>query len=331
MAPAPLLSLDDAAVAAEGWRRNGKRVVAVSGSFDILHEGHRNLISEARAAGDVLIVLLNSDASVRRYKGPGRPLNGEQTRSSAVAALAGVDAVLLFDDIVPLAAIGRLKPDILANGPDYGADCIEKPLVESYGGRILVTSPRRPENSTSEIARRQGADQNPRAILFDRDGTLIDDPGYLFRPEDVVWKAGATAALNRLQAAGFLLIIITNQSGIGRGMFTADDMERVHHRITGDLAKENIRLAGIYHCPHRPDENCDCRKPGTGLLLQAAGEHQLDLSKSWMIGDKCSDILAGRRTNMRTILIHSQEACIPGPHARAAGLREAAELILKET
>jgi rfaE bifunctional protein nucleotidyltransferase chain/domain len=327
---APILSLDEATRLAARWRGESKKVVAVSGGFDILHAGHRRLLAEARAAGDVLIVLLNSDASVAAYKGPGRPLYDAQSRAAGLAALAEVDAILLFDDLVPLAVIARLKPDIVANGPEYGADCIERPLVESYGGRFLVTSPRGAETATSEIAR-QGIAPNPRAILFDRDGTLIEDVGYISRPEDVRWKDGAAEALKRLGDAGYRLIIVTNQSGIGRGLFTADDMQRVNRRITGDLAEAGVTLAAIYHCPHRPEEGCACRKPGTGLLLQAARENRLDLSKSWMIGDKCSDILAGRMANMLTALVYNSETCMPGPHLRLGTLGEAASQILAQS
>ena len=125
---APILSLDAAAGVAARWRGEGRKIAVVSGSFDILHGGHCNLLTEARASGGALIVLLNSDASVRAYKGPGRPINNAQARAAAVAALPGVDAVLLFDEIVPLRIIATLKPEIVANGPDYGADCIERTL-----------------------------------------------------------------------------------------------------------------------------------------------------------------------------------------------------------
>jgi rfaE bifunctional protein nucleotidyltransferase chain/domain len=328
MVTAPILSLDAAAGLAAGWRGEGRKIVAVSGSFDILHGGHRNLLSEARAAAGALIVLVNSDASVRAYKGPGRPINKQEARVAAVAALPGVDAVLLFEDIVPLRVIATLKPDIVANGPEYGADCIERALVESYGGQILVTSPRSVGNSTSNLARRMGVAPNPRAILLDRDGTLIEDPGYLSRPDGVVWRVGAMEALKRLGAAGYRLIIATNQSGLGRGLFTLEDMERVHRRIRDDLSKAGVMLDGLYYCPHRPEENCACRKPGTGMPLAAAREHGLDLSKSWLIGDKCSDITAGRMANMLTALVHSSGSCLPGPHLRAGTLAEAADLIL---
>ena len=326
---APFLSLEETIRLAAKWRGEGKKIVAVSGSFDLLHAGHRSLLAEARAAGDALVVLVNSDVSVRAYKGPGRPLNLQQSRAGAVAALPGVDAVLLFDELVPLGVIGQLKPDLVANGPEYGADCIERALVESYGGEILVTSPRSTGNSTSDMARQQGVAPNPRAILLDRDGTLIEDPGYLSRPEQLVWKAGTIEALKRFGQAGYRLIIATNQSGIGRGLFTVQDMEAVHRRMGEDLARAGVTLDGIYHCPHTPEEGCACRKPGTGLLLQAAREHGLDLSKSWLIGDKCSDITAGRLANMLTALIHNGETCVPEPHLRAPTLADAATRILQ--
>ncbi|HWC62357.1 MAG TPA: HAD-IIIA family hydrolase, partial [Rhizomicrobium sp.] len=126
----------------------------------------------------------------------------------------------------------------------------------------------------------------------------------------------------------FLLIIVTNQSGIGRGFFTAAAMEKVHTRLRADLAEAGLSLSGIYHCPHRPDDGCDCRKPETALVLQAAREHGLDLSSSWMVGDKCSDMLAGQRTHMRTALVYAQSQCVPAPHLIAATLTEAAEGIL---
>src|SRR6185437_9159104 len=117
------------------------------------------------------------------------------------------------------------------------------------------------------------------------------------------------------------------QSGIGRGMFTEEDMHAVHARMKADLAKEGIAIAGFYHCPHRPEDGCACRKPATGLLLQAAQDLDINLSKSWFIGNTCSDIQAGRMSNMQTALVYSDDTCIPMPHVRAATLSDAADHI----
>ena len=169
---------------------------------------------------------------------------------------------------------------------------------------------------------------DPKAIMLDRDGTLIEDPGYISRPEQVVWKDGAMAALTRLRDAGYLLFIVSNQSGVGRGFFTPRDLENVQRRIEADLARGGLKLDGVYYCPHGPDDGCDCRKPKTGMVLQAAREHGLDLGKSWMIGDKCSDVAAGRMAGMMTALVYSDAACKPEPDFRETTLAGAAARIL---
>ena len=168
----------------------------------------------------------------------------------------------------------------------------------------------------------------PKAIMLDRDGTLIQDAHYLSRPEQVVWKDGAMEALKRLKDGDYLLFIVSNQSGIGRGFFTARDLENVQRRIEADLAAAGLKLDGVYYCPHAPDDGCECRKPKTGLVLQAARAHGLDLRKSWMIGDKCSDVVAGRSANMMTALVYTDAACDPPPDFREATLLGAAARIL---
>ena len=167
------------------------------------------------------------------------------------------------------------------------------------------------------------------AILFDRDGSLIEDPGYLSRPEQVTWMDGTFDALRQFAAAGYRLLIITNQSGIGRGLYSEDDMARVHARLRDDLTKAGVTLDGIYHCPHTPEDGCACRKPDIALIAQAAAEHDLDLGRSWMIGDKCSDIAAGQAAGLRTVQVYGQANCTPAPDLRSASLTDAATLILK--
>ena len=170
--------------------------------------------------------------------------------------------------------------------------------------------------------------QAGKAILLDRDGTLIEDPGYLSRPEQVVWKDGALDALKLFSQAGYRLFIVTNQSGIGRGFFTVADLEKVQRRITDDLAEAGLALDGFYYCPHKPQDDCECRKPKPTLLLQAAREHGLDPGQSWLIGDKCSDVAAGRAAGMMTALVYCDAPCEPGPDFRDATLAAAAARIL---
>jgi len=143
---------------------------------------------------------------------------------------------------------------------------------------------------------------------MDRDGTLINDVGYPSRPDDVRLLPGAAGALSRFGAAGYKRIVISNQSGIGRGLITHAQATAVHERLIAVLAEEGAGIDAAYYCPHAPDESCSCRKPSPELILQAARELDLDPSRSFMIGDKPSDVEAGVRAGCRTILLSSQPA-----------------------
>jgi D-glycero-beta-D-manno-heptose 1-phosphate adenylyltransferase len=136
---APLVSIDEAARLAAAWRAQGKRLVLANGCFDLLHVGHVRYLQAARSLGDVLVVALNSDASARRLKGPGRPLMPATERAELVGAIAGVDAVLVFDDDRADAVIARLCPDVHAKGTDYSQESVpERETVRAAGGRVAI-------------------------------------------------------------------------------------------------------------------------------------------------------------------------------------------------
>lgn len=140
-----------------------------------------------------------------------------------------------------------------------------------------------------------------RAVFMDRDGVLNHDRGYVSRPEDFEWLPGVMHALRALQRAGWALVVATNQSGIARGLYGPAEYENLTAWMNSELAQHGVALDGVYHCPHLPDaplaawrRQCDCRKPAPGMLRRAARDLRLDLDASVMIGDKPSDILAGR-------------------------------------
>ena len=148
------------------------------------------------------------------------------------------------------------------------------------------------------------------AIFLDRDGTLIEEVGYLHRLEDIQIYPEAFEAVKKINQSGAQAIVITNQSGIARGLITQEDLERLHRQINDAFRQKGARLDAYYHCPHHPTEGtgehtrtCDCRKPQPGLLLRAAQELQLDLEASHMIGDKLRDIEAGHRAGCQSILV----------------------------
>jgi D-glycero-D-manno-heptose 1,7-bisphosphate phosphatase len=140
-----------------------------------------------------------------------------------------------------------------------------------------------------------------RAVFLDRDGVLNQDRGYVSRPEEFEWLPGAIQALRALQRAGWALVVVTNQSGIARGLYGPAEYQNLTAWMHSELAQQGVALDGVYHCPHLPDaplaawcRQCDCRKPAPGMLRRAARDLKLDLSAAVMIGDKPSDIAAGR-------------------------------------
>jgi D-glycero-D-manno-heptose 1,7-bisphosphate phosphatase len=149
-----------------------------------------------------------------------------------------------------------------------------------------------------------------KAVFLDRDGTLNVNFGYVHRRQDWEWIDGAIKALKSLQSAGFELVIVTNQAGIARGYYQPSDVEALHNWMQGELAGQGVKLSGIYYCPHHPDfgeiRQCSCRKPQSGMLVDAARDLNLDLPQSWIIGDQMSDALAGLNTGTKAVVIGTQ-------------------------
>lgn len=153
-----------------------------------------------------------------------------------------------------------------------------------------------------------------KAIFLDRDGTINVEKDYLYRIEDFEFLPGVVDAMRRFQAAGFRLIVITNQSGIARGYYTEEDYQRLTDWMKATLAGEGVHLDAVYHCPHHPDAkipqyrvDCTCRKPKLGMYEQAVSDFQIDLSQSYVIGDKIRDCAICEKTPCRGFLIGSNE------------------------
>jgi D-glycero-D-manno-heptose 1,7-bisphosphate phosphatase len=147
------------------------------------------------------------------------------------------------------------------------------------------------------------------AVFLDRDGTLNVDRSYLTRPELLQLLPGVGAPLQQLRAAGYALVVVTNQSGIGRGIMTEAELQSVHVELHRQLAELGVFLDGIYHCPAAPisrdplvSDHPD-RKPAPGMLLRAAQDLQLDLARSWMVGDALRDVLAGQNAGCRGCIL----------------------------
>ncbi len=181
--------------------------------------------------------------------------------------------------------------------------------------------------------------QGRRAVFLDRDGTIIEDVAYLRDREQVRIIPGAANAIQRLNVSGLLAIVVTNQSGIARGLLSRNDYQLTERRVDELLAKEGARLDGHYFCPHLPELTgpCDCRKPGALLYRQAAEQFHIDLGRSWWVGDRMRDVLPAGTLGGRGILVLSgagqaeAEEGKAGRFLHAKDLADAVDIILHDS
>lgn len=183
------------------------------------------------------------------------------------------------------------------------------------------------------------------AVFLDRDGTINEDVNFLSSPEQLVLIDGSAEAIKEANEIGLKVIVCTNQSGIARGYFTEDDLHKIHKRLDELLAEKGAKVDAYYYCPHHPTEGngkykleCECRKPKNGMLKRASQEHNIDLKRSFVIGDRLYDILAGKSSGATTILVltgygkEAYEKCKSEnlePDFIARNLKEAMEIVKK--
>jgi len=310
---AKILSLEqmDQWVASE--KAAGRRIGFTCGGFDLLHAGHVQYLAAARDLCDRLIVAVNSDASVGRYKNPLRPIVPERERMYVVAGLAAVDTVTMLEDDRPLSLLLRWKPDLYIKGGDYQADELRSgDDVRAYGGKVEVIRPGF-NTSSSKVIERIGAlsahakpETAPAVpgrglVLLDRDGTLIRNVPFLHDPTKVEILPGVIEGLLKLQAAGLRLAIVSNQQGIGLGYFTTQDFIAVNQALLRELGSRGIRISKIYFCPHSLAEQCSCRKPAAGMVIRAMRDFKAAPEQTFLMGDSDDDMEAGTAAGCRTV------------------------------
>lgn len=162
------------------------------------------------------------------------------------------------------------------------------------------------------------------AAFLDRDGVINIDHGYVYQVDKFEWMPGVLTAAKQLSQQGFHLIVITNQAGIGRGMYTEADFAALSAYVTDCFAQAGAPLTATYHCPHHPSlalppwlQNCQCRKPAPGMLLQAQHDWNLDMANSVFFGDKCDDMVAGTAAKVGTRVLLGKDGCEVAPDACA--------------
>jgi rfaE bifunctional protein nucleotidyltransferase chain/domain len=323
----------DAWIQAE--RGAGRKIGFTCGAFDVMHAGHADYLALAKARCDRLLVAVNSDESIRRYKNPLRPLNPWNERAFVVAALEATDCVTVLEEDRPLALIQRWKPDVYIKGGDYAPSALRSSsAVAAYGGESIVIASAFPAASTTALFERIQALALHEAplvahpshatglVLIDRDGTLVKDAS--FDPGQVELLRGVAESLKRLQDAGYLLCIVSNQQGIGLGYFGYRDFIDGNRKLLRLLGKEGIAIRKIYFCPHSLGEPCDCRKPAPGLILKALRDLNAAPENAFVIGDSIEDMEAASAAGCSGLYVGPDH-----PRYTAITFSEAAETILK--
>ncbi|MGC9145308.1 MAG: D-glycero-alpha-D-manno-heptose-1,7-bisphosphate 7-phosphatase [Nitrososphaeria archaeon] len=167
-----------------------------------------------------------------------------------------------------------------------------------------------------------------KAVFLDRDGVICYDVHYMSSPDQFTLMPGVGEGIQKLNEMGFLVIVVTNQSGLKRGLITEDNLKKIHERMISELSAYGARIDDIFVCPCLPEDDCECRKPKPGMILEAARKHSIDLKSSYMIGDKQIDSDAGKAAGCKTILITEDASAVAD--FKVKNFIEAVEIIIKE-
>jgi rfaE bifunctional protein nucleotidyltransferase chain/domain len=336
---------DEVVELCRAYRDAGKRIGFTSGAFDVLHAGHVEYLEHARSLVDVLVVGLNSDASIRGYKSPSRPINGEVERAEVLAGLQAVDHVFVFPEKNNNTNVELLEPHVYIKAGDYKPESLSsKGAVESYGGRVEIV-PFKAGFSTTGVVEKiatmlkteegEKIDYERRpAVFVDRDGTVNEHVEYLSDPEQFREIPGSFEALKAIGDLGYRIVIVTNQPGIGLGYFSKEDFFAVNRAMMRQASSVGCLIDKIYFCPHSKGDKCRCRKPDPYFIERAVKELNIDLTKSFVIGDMTSDVQLGKNAGCGTILVKTGRGGDDGLHDVTADfvvsdLREACEVIAR--
>ena len=296
-----IVSRETLATIVRNLKQRGATIVTTNGSFDLLHVGHVTMLQEAKSLGDVLIVGMNSDASVRCYKGKARPICPQEHRAKMLAALECPDYITIFDELTPIPLLEIIQPDIHVNSPEHGYDCIERDVVEQHGGRIHLAQMVE-GMSTSQLMQRiveAASHQSRRGIFL--------NPLVLAQSD----QERTLKALQQFHELGFRLFVLD----------PADN--HIKQQIQCLLQNFDVPLIQISPA-----------SKATESLDTLIDDYDISVAKSFLISTEMKDIRTGREINCKTILVQEsgqqQKARVvpaPGPHNVVNALHEAVTLL----
>lgn len=278
----------------------------ITGSFDVFHLGHKHALQYAKAKVEKLIVLVNSDESIKIYKGKNRPKQNYATR---INNLENFDSELIYvklDDVIPNDYIKIIKPTKYFISKEWSLNPPEKFELKKINCDLIIHPDLDGFSSTNEIDKNfENKFTENAAIFFDRDGTINEDNGYINSIDDVKIKDVNLEGLKNLSLLNFKNIIITNQSGVSKGLISNEQLKAVNNKIKKIVENNDGRIDQIYFDTGSSETPSKYRKPNNGMLLQAIEEFNIVLRRSWLIGDKDSDIELAKRNHIKSIYINN--------------------------
>jgi rfaE bifunctional protein nucleotidyltransferase chain/domain len=298
-----IVSQDRLVKIVQNLKQHGSIIVTTNGSFDLLHIGHVTMLQEAKSLGDVLIVGMNSDVSVKRYKGKSRPICPQEHRAKMLAALECTDYITIFDEGTPINLLNLVQPDIHVNSPEHGYDCIEREVVEQHGGRIYLA--RLVEGmSTSQLIQRilEVSSHEPGQAIF-------------VNPSDLVRENQEETfnILRQFQTLGFRLFVL------------AQSDEIIMRQVQKLFQQQGVEFGNAPRTFERADH-----------IEKIAEDYDISLAKSFIISSAMQDIQMGREVNCKTILLKKRvdaeegnSNSYIGPNYTAEDFQKAANLILR--
>ena len=302
---------------------------AISGSFDELHDGHKFSITDCSRKVDKLFVLINSDESVKTYKGNQRPIQELNIRLSSLEEFNNEIIIVPFYELIPNNLLEIIMPNKYFLSSEWIKNPVEKPVLEKINCSI-EDHPVLANISTSKNLKI--SDTSVGAIFLDRDGTINEDVGYLDSLQDIRISQENLPALNNLSNLNLLNIIITNQSGVGQNFFSIETLHSINAQIIKLIEQNNGKIDKLYYDTSTKNNPSEFRKPNIGMILKARVDFNISLKKSWIIGDKDSDIELGKKCNMKSIYIINKKYHYESffkPDFTVNNLSEAYEIISK--
>ena len=280
----------------------------ITGSFDLLHDGHKYALDYSSKLVDKLIVLVNSDETIYIYKGKNRPIESFEERIKNLEEYNNNLIYVELDEVIPNNLLKIIKPNKYFISKEWSFNPAEKIELIEFSTEI-IEHPELEGFSSSKIVEEKIITKfkDDKAIFLDRDGTINEDKGYINSSEDIEIKEINLKGIREMSKLKYKNIIVSNQSGISRGYFTESELKKVNNRVIELITENGGRIDQIYFDTSLPENPSNFRKPNNGMLLRAIEEFNIVLKDSWLIGDKDTDVELAKKNNIKSIYIKNDK------------------------